>query len=31
MSYQYDSPSNGELQTVFEDIAKGLNKLRLSK
>lgn len=27
----YDSPSNAELQTVFEDIAKGLNKLRLSK
>ncbi len=27
----YDSPSNSELQSVFEDIAKGLNKLRLSK
>jgi len=27
----YDSPSNSELQNVFEDIAKGLNQLRLSK
>lgn len=27
----YDSPSNEQLQSVFEDIAKGLNDLRLSK
>jgi len=27
----YDSPSNAELETVFEDIAKGLNDLRISK
>lgn len=27
----YDSPSNEQLETVFADIAKGLNDLRLSK
>ncbi len=27
----YDSPSNEQLQAVFEDIAKGLNDLRISK
>ncbi len=27
----YDSPSNSQLETAFEDIAKGLNDLRLSK
>lgn len=30
-SMYYDSPTNSELETVFEEIAKGLNKLRLSK
>ncbi|MGI9382040.1 MAG: pilus assembly protein TadG-related protein [Methyloligellaceae bacterium] len=30
-SMYYDSPSNSELQTVFEDIAKGLSELRISK
>ena len=27
----YDSPSNSQLEAVFEDIARGLNDLRLSK
>lgn len=27
----YDSPTNSELETVFQDIAKGLSELRLSK
>lgn len=27
----YDSPNNSQLQAVFDDIAKGLNDLRLSK
>lgn len=27
----YDSPSNSQLEGVFQDIAKGLNELRLSK
>lgn len=27
----YDSPTNAQLQSVFEEIAKGLNKLRLSR
>lgn len=30
-SMYYDSPSNAQLQTVFEDIAKGLSELRISK
>ena len=30
-SMYYDSPSNSELEAVFENIAKGLNDLRLSK
>ena len=27
----YDTPTNDQLQAVFQAIAKGLNKLRISK
>ncbi len=30
-SMYYDSPSNSELKTIFEEIAVGLSKLRISK
>ncbi|GBE44812.1 hypothetical protein BMS3Bbin10_02917 [bacterium BMS3Bbin10] len=30
-SMYYNSPSNGELESIFQDIAKGLSDLRISK